>query len=200
MEDSQPAGGDGGGGLRGVHPPSGGLTADEADGGIPNKVVKASDGVGTAPHAGQHRVGQAALPLQHLRLDLPGDHRLEIPDDGGKGVGPHAGAQAVVGVLDLGGPGPHGLGHRVLQGGRPGGDGDHLGPQQPHPVDVEGLAAGVLLPHVDHARHPQQGRCGGGGHPVLAGAGLGDEAGFAHLLGQQGLAQDVVDLVGPGVV
>ena len=39
----------------------------------------------------------------------------------------------------------------------PVGDGDHLGPQQPHPVDVEGLAAGVLLPHVDHARHPQQG-------------------------------------------
>ena len=31
VENAQPAGGDGGGGLRGVHPPSGGLTADEAD-------------------------------------------------------------------------------------------------------------------------------------------------------------------------
>ena len=39
VENSQPAGGDGGGGLP-VSPPSGNLTADEADGGIPNKVVK----------------------------------------------------------------------------------------------------------------------------------------------------------------
>ena len=35
---------------------------------------------------------------------------------------------------------------------------------------------------------------------MLARAGLGDEAGFAHLPGQQGLTQHVVDLVGPGVV
>jgi len=35
---------------------------------------------------------------------------------------------------------------------------------------------------------------------VLPGAGLGDDPGLAHAFGQQGLAEDVVDLVGPGVV
>ena len=35
---------------------------------------------------------------------------------------------------------------------------------------------------------------------MLARAGLGDEAGFAHLFGQQGLSEHVVDLVRAGVV
>jgi hypothetical protein len=39
-----------------------------------------------------------------------------------------------------------------------------------------------------------------GGHAVLAGAGLGDDPGLAHPLGQQDLAHAVVDLVRAGVV
>ena len=35
---------------------------------------------------------------------------------------------------------------------------------------------------------------------MLARAGLGDQAGLAHLFGQQGLAQHIVDLVGAGMV
>ena len=35
---------------------------------------------------------------------------------------------------------------------------------------------------------------------MLAGAGLGDDARLAHLTGQQGLAQHIVDLVRSGVV
>ena len=38
------------------------------------------------------------------------------------------------------------------------------------------------------------------GHAVLAGAGLGDHPLLAHALGQQGLAEHVVDLVRAGVV
>ncbi len=34
---------------------------------------------------------------------------------------------------------------------------------------------------------------------MLAGPGLGDDAGLAHALGQQPLAEGVVDLVGAGV-
>jgi hypothetical protein len=45
----------------------------------------------------------------------------------------------------------------------------------------------------------QRGR-GGRGHAVLAGAGLGDHPGLAHPLGEQRLAQHVVDLVRAGVV
>jgi hypothetical protein len=54
--------------------------------------------------------------------------------------------------------------------------------------------------HVDHAFQPELGADGGGGHAVLAGAGLGDDAGLAHAAGQHDLAQHVVDLVRAGVV
>jgi hypothetical protein len=63
-----------------------------------------------------------------------------------------------------------------------------------------GLELGVHLAHVDHALEVEQRRRGGTGHPVLARAGLGDDPGLAHPLGQQGLAQHVAHLVGAGVV
>ena len=88
MKDAQAAGGDGGGGLKGVHPAPGGFTADQTDGRVRNKVVEAPDRVGPAAHAGDHRVRQAALPLQQLAADLLRDHRLEIAHDGGEGVRP----------------------------------------------------------------------------------------------------------------
>src|SRR5207302_1929388 len=69
----------------------------------------------------------------------------------------------------------------------------------PHAEDVEGLALDVLRPHVDVALEAQEGGDGRGGDAVLAGAGLGDEAALAHALGQEALAEDVVDLVGAGV-
>src|SRR5690606_23222749 len=54
--------------------------------------------------------------------------------------------------------------------------------------------------HVDDAFQAQARRHGGGGHAVLAGAGLGDDPGPAHAAGQQRLADGVVDLVRAGVV
>ena len=46
---------------------------------------------------------------------------------------------------------------------------------------------------------PSTGAGRGGGYAVLPRAGLGDDAPLAHALGQQSLAQRVVDLVRPGV-
>src|SRR5690606_11856053 len=37
-------------------------------------------------------------------------------------------------------------------------------------------------------------------HAMLAGTGLGDDAGFAHALGEENLAKAIVDLVRTGVV
>ena len=53
----------------------------------------------------------------------------------------------------------------------------------------------VLGTHVDETGIAKTGgnRCGC--HTVLAGAGLGDQPGFAHAFGQQDLAQAIVDLV-----
>ena len=75
----------------------------------------------------------------------------------------------------------------------------HLGAEQPHAEHVERLALGVDLSHVDDALQPEQGGRGGGGHAVLAGAGLGHQPRLAHLQGQQPLTDDVVDLVRAGV-
>ena len=89
---------------------------------------------------------------------------------------------------------------RVLEGRAAVADGDDLGAEQPHPGDVERLPPGVLLAHVDDALEAEQRRGRRGGDAVLAGAGLGDDPGLAHPLGQQRLAEHVVDLVRAGVV
>src|SRR5690606_31337112 len=73
------------------------------------------------------------------------------------------------------------------------------GAEQLHPGHVERLALAVDGAHVDDALQAEQRGGGGGGHAVLAGAGLGDDALLAQPLGQQRLAQHVVDLVGAGV-
>jgi hypothetical protein len=57
------------------------------------------------------------------------------------------------------------------------------------------LAFDVFAAHVDHAFQAVAGADGGGGHAVLACAGFGNDAGFAHALGEHGLANGVVDLV-----
>ena len=58
----------------------------------------------------------------------------------------------------------------------------------------------VFRAHVDVALKPKQRGGGGGGDAVLAGAGLGDDALLAHALGEQRLADGVVDLVRAGVI
>src|SRR3546814_3028697 len=60
--------------------------------------------------------------------------------------------------------------------------------------------SGVDRTHVDHALQTHQRARGRRRHPVLAGARLGDHPGLAHLPGEQGLTQHIVDLVGSGVV
>ena len=200
VEDAQPPRGDGGGGIRRIHAPPGGLAANEPDRGVADEVVEGPDGVGTSAHTGDDGIGELPLLFQKLLLDFPGDDRLKITHYGGEGVGPHHGAQAVVGIADASGPLPHGLGDRILQGGGSGGDRDHLCAQQSHLIDIERLAFCVLLTHKYHTFHPQKRGGGGGGHTVLPRARLGDQPGLPHSLGQKRLSQHIVDLVGSGVV
>ena len=81
----------------------------------------------------------------------------------------------------------------------PAADAAHLRAQQAHAEDVQPLPAHVLLAHVDDAFEAEQRAHRGGGHAVLARAGLGDDALLAHAPRQQALAQRVVDLVRAGV-
>ena len=75
-----------------------------------------------------------------------------------------------------------------------------LGSEQPHPENIELLALHVDFAHVHDAFQAEEGGRGRRRHPVLAGAGLGNEAPLAHFEGEEALADDVVYLVAAGVV
>lgn len=183
-----------------VSPPPCRLTADEPDGGIVDEVVERADGIGAAADTGNDGIRQLPFLFQQLLFDLFGDHRLKIPHHGREGMRPHYGTDAVVGIGNTVGPFPEGGGAGVLQRTGAAGDRHYLRAQQPHPINVQCLPLGILLPHENHALHAHEGGGGGGGHAMLSCAGFGDEAGLAHPLGQQCLPQYVVDLVSAGVV
>ena len=76
----------------------------------------------------------------------------------------------------------------------------HLGAQHVHAEHVGLLPLHVDRAHIDDAFEAEAGAERGGGDPVLAGAGLGDDALLAHAAGEKDLAQHVVHLVGAGMV
>ena len=130
---------------------------------------------------------------------LLADHLLEIAHHHRVGMRAQRRAEQVMRRRDVGHPVAHGLADGVLERAAAARDAHHLGAQQAHAEDVEPLAPHVLLAHVDHALEAEQRADRGGGHAVLAGAGLGDDAPLAHAPRQQRLAQAVVDLVRAGV-
>ena len=134
-----------------------------------------------------------------LAPHLAPDDRLEVAHQHRVRVRPGGGPDAVVGRPDVGDPVPDRLVHRVLERAASRPDGDHAPPEELHPEDVERLAHGVLLAHVDLALEAEERRDGRRGDAVLAGARLRDDPRLAHALGEEPLAQRVVDLVGAGV-
>ena len=79
-------------------------------------------------------------------------------------------------------------------------DGAHLGAEHLHAQHVRLLPLDVDRAHVDDAGQTELGAQRRGGDAMHAGAGLGDDAGLAHALGQHDLAEHVVHLVRAGVV
>ena len=98
------------------------------------------------------------------------------------------------------GPVADGFVDGVLEGLVAGGDGDDLGAEHTHALDVGPLTADVEGAHVDAAGQAHQGAHGGRGYAVLPGAGFGDDAALAEVARQQHLADGVVDFVCAGVV
>ena len=186
------------------HAPADGRAAGRLD---PDQLRRRVDEPREDPHgvrspadARGHDVRRPAEQLLALAARLVTEHPLQLPHQPRVGMGSHHRAQAVVRALDGGHPVPHGLVDRVLEGPAARVDGLDLGAEEPHPEDVEGLALDVDRTHVDLALHPQQRGRGRRGHAVLARPRLGHQPALAHPLGQQRLAEDVVDLVRAGVV
>ena len=112
----------------------------------------------------------------------------------------HDGAENIVRVLNAADPLAEGLGNGILQGCGAAVDRMHLGAQQLHAVDVERLTLGVQTTHVHFAFQTEQSGSSCGCNAVLTGAGLRDDTGLAHLLGEQALRQRVVNFVGTGMI
>src|SRR5215203_1404013 len=155
--------------------------------------------VGACADAGDDGVGVAAETLAALGLYLRPNNGLEVAYDPGVGRGTDDAPYDVVGILDVRHPVPYGLVDGVLEGARTAEDGHNFGPEELHPHDVEPLAVGIFFAHVDDALLAVEGGDGGRGDAVLARAGLGDDALLAHPVGEENLAQGVVDLVRAGV-
>src|SRR5690606_16509641 len=190
--------------LAGVQPLAGGLDADQARVLVGDVGMEDAHGVAATAHAGHHRVrllaGAAGRleQLGHLLQAFLADDALEVAHHHGVGVRTGHGTDDVEGVVDVGHPVAHGLVERILEGLAARFDGHHRGAQQLHAVDIGALALDVLAAHVDHAFEAVAGADGGGGHAMLASAGLGDDARLAHAPREHGLADHVVDLVRAG--
>mmetsp|Transcript_154688 Transcript_154688/g.494651 ORF Transcript_154688/g.494651 Transcript_154688/m.494651 type:complete len:595 (+) Transcript_154688:438-2222(+) len=168
-----------------------------------------ADGVGAATDASDDVVRQAARAVgearvhmglvEHLSAGLDADDRLQLTHNVREGMGPNGRADDVVCGADVGDPIPHRLVDGILQRLRATLRGHDLGAEHLHAEDVQGLALHVHGTHVDDALQAHERACRGGGHAVLAGARLGNDALLAQLLREQRLAQGVVDLVRAGV-
>ena len=176
------------------------LDADQTHRLVGDERDEHADRVRTAPDARDHAVGQAPGGLEDLGAGLVADDALQIAHHRGVGRRAHARADDVVGGLDVGDPVADGGRDGLLEGAGSVLDRLHARAEQTHALHVGLLAAHVLRAHVDDALEIEQRAGGGGGDPVLAGAGLGDDPPLAHPRGQQRLAQGIVDLVGAGVV
>ena len=158
---------------------------------------------------GRGRARSTRRPTQATRtsgsaVELPPhlapDDRLEVAHHHRIRMRPGGGPDAVVGRPDVGDPVADRLVHRVLERAAPRPDRDARAP--PSSSIRKTLSAwrrDVLLAHVDLALEAEERRDRRRGDAVLPGAGLRDDPRLAHALGEEPLAERVVDLVGAGV-
>ena len=75
-----------------------------------------------------------------------------------------------------------------------------FGTKKTHPVDIRLLPFDIFSAHKDFAFHIEKrtGCCCG--NAMLAGAGFGNDFGFAHAFGKKCLTQNIVDLVRASMV
>ena len=136
---------------------------------------------------------------QHLVPGLSPYDRLEVSHYHRVGVRPNDASDYVVGGINVCNPVPDGLIDCVFQRAAPRVHRAHLGTQQAHPEDVEGLPSYIFLTHVHHALLLQHGADGGCGHAVLSGPGFRDDPVLSHALGKEALSEHVVYLMGARV-
>src|SRR5450631_263583 len=182
-----------------VEATAGSLDADQLDTSVIEECGEHADRVAAAADAGNHGAGKGSPPLQAVGARLVADDALQDAHQRRVGVRTDAAADHVMSVADVGDPVADRLVGGVLERAGAAVDGDDRGTQEAHAIDVDRLAAHVLTADVHRAAEAGSSACRGGGHAMLAGAGLRDNPALAHALGEHHLAEGVVDLVGAGV-
>ena len=112
----------------------------------------------------------------------------------------HDRSQTIMRVIDSGGPLPHRLGYRILQGCCTGCNRNDLCSEQPHAIDIECLTLRILLAHEYNTFHIQECCCRRRCNSMLTGSGLRDQTGLTHFLRQECLSQDIIDLMGSSMI
>ena len=182
-----------------VEPVAPGLDADQLHALVVEEGVEGPDRVRAPADAGDHPGGKCCLGRQRLLSRLVADHPLQVPHQRRIRSRPDHRADDVVGRSHVGHPVPDRRADGLLERPRAGLDGDDLGIEQAHALDVRRLAPNVLGAHVDDALEAEQRACRCGRDAVLTRAGLRDHARLSHPAGEQRLADCVVDLVGAGM-
>ena len=106
----------------------------------------------------------------------------------------------VMSLINIRDPVTHCFIHRVLQCLRPGDDGHNLRAEQLHSKNIRLLPLDINRTHIDRARQIEQRANGRRSDTVLPGAGFGNNPRLSHTLGQQDLANAIVDLVAAGMI
>ena len=176
-----------------------GFDADEADAWFVKEFEESTDGVGASADTGDDIVWQTSFSAQNLLFGFDGDDAVEIADHHRIRVRTIGRPQNVMRLANVGDPVAHGLVDSLLERALAGLDAPDLGAHETHAVYVEGLAFHVYRAHVDDALQAKAGADSSGSGAMLAGAGLSDDALLPHTDGEQSLADDIIDLMGPSV-
>ena len=144
--------------------------------------------------------GRRPSASMHLLARLAADDGLEIAHHHRIRMRPGDGADAIESRADIGHPVAQRLVHRVFQRLRSGLHRHHFGAEHVHAEHIRLLPLDVDRAHIDDAFEPEPRTERRGGDAVHAGAGLGDDALFAHAPRQQDLAEHIVHLVRAGVI
>ena len=147
--------------------------------------MEQTDGVAAAADTGDEQIGQPFLALQNLAARFDADDAVKIAHHHRVGMRAERGAQYIMSGAHVRDPIAHRFVDRFLERGLAGGDGNDFRAEKFHARDVERLPLHVDLAHVNDAFAAEARRDRGGGHAVLTGAGLGDDARLAHAPGEQ---------------
>lgn len=177
-----------------------GFNTDQSHAGILDKVVKGTDGVGATTDTGNDSIRQLAHFFVHLGLDFSTNNPLEVTDNGGERVGTDGGANEVMRSVHSSDPISQSLVDSVLQGLGTRRDGNNTATEHLDPENVQLLPPHILGTHENITLHAKLGADGGGRDTVLTGTRLGDNSSLTQSLGEENLADGIVNLVRTSVV